>query len=231
VKIAIEELISECNCSIDLKHPEFLNLPAKVIDMSFYIEMTIIFKNIMKNEYFFGHKNKIHLFIENIFEKFEKEKKQIYKNEDVLEKMKANEFRDLKAKLEKINFKDYTCIGIFQNKFHGKVFDFLFFIKENKNQDYDYKMNLLQIKVSDKFKEDEKNIKYQVQYVKKKFEYLLSISISGTYLKYLSIYQKPKKFALNNKYKTFLYNIMEDKFVNFEKIEYKSFPFLDGALI
>jgi hypothetical protein len=24
---------------------------------------------------------------------------------------------------------------------------------------------------------------------------------------------------------------MEDKFVNFEKIEYKSFPFLDGALI
>jgi hypothetical protein len=77
--------------------------------------------------------------------------------------MKAKEFGDLKAKLEKINFKDYTCIGIFQNKFHGKVFDFLFFIKENKNQDYDYKMNLLQIKVSDKFKEDEKNIKYQVQ--------------------------------------------------------------------
>jgi hypothetical protein len=117
--------------------------------------------------------------------------------------MKAKKLQDLKAKLEKINFKDYTCIGIFQNKFHGKVFDFLFFIKENKNQDYDYKMNLLQIKVSDKFKEDEKNIKYQVQYVKKKFEYLLSISISESYLTYLSINQKPKKFALNNKYKTF----------------------------
>jgi hypothetical protein len=126
VKIAIEELISECNCSfIDLKHPEFLNLPAEVLDMSFYIEMTKIFKNLMKNEYFLGYKNKIHLFIENIFEKCEKEKKQIYKNEEVLEKMKAKEFRDLKAKLEKINFNDYTCIGIFQNKFHGKVFDFL----------------------------------------------------------------------------------------------------------
>jgi hypothetical protein len=44
VKIAIEELISECNCGIDLKHPEFLNLPAEVLDMSFYIEMTKFLK-------------------------------------------------------------------------------------------------------------------------------------------------------------------------------------------
>ena len=48
---------------------------------------------------------------------------------------------------------------------------------------------------------------------------------------YLSIFELPKKFALKNKDKTFLYNINEEKFVDFNNKEYKNFPILQGAII
>ena len=48
---------------------------------------------------------------------------------------------------------------------------------------------------------------------------------------YLSIFELPKKFAFKNKDKTFLYNINEEKFVDFNNKEYKNFPILPGAII
>ena len=64
-------------------------------------------------------------------------------------------------------------------------------------------MNLIQIKCSDSFKENTEEVIPQVTYVKNKFSYLLNININNAYLSYLSIFQKPKTFAKNNKHKTF----------------------------
>lgn len=41
----------------------------------------------------------------------------------------------------------------------------------------------------------------------------------------------PKKFANHNKSRTFLYDIMNDKFLDFEKKEYKTFPILPDSII
>ena len=92
-------------------------------------------------------------------------------------------------------------------------------------------MNLIQIKCSDSFKENTEEVIPQVTYVKNKFSYLLNININNAYLSYLSIFQKPKTFAKNNKHKTFLYDIMEDKFVDFKGNEYKRFPVLEKSII
>ena len=92
-------------------------------------------------------------------------------------------------------------------------------------------MNLLEIKCSDTYVEDKSQINEQAAYVKEKFEYLLDISVKTMYLSYLSIFQKPKKFAKLNKSRTFLYDIMNDKFVDFEQKEYKIFPILKDAIV
>ena len=94
-----------------------------------------------------------------------------------------------------------------------------------------YNMDLIQIKCSDSYKEDKKELIFQITYVKEKFSYLLNIEIGNIYLSYLSIFQKPKKFAESNKRRVFLYNIITDKFVNFENVEYKAFPILADSLV
>ena len=215
---------------IDMKDPRFLELPPQLLGANFDIEMTNILKNLMDEEYFFEYKEKIKIYIDDILEKKENENEQIYKKKDVIKKINENELLMRKKKeCENINFKNYSCIGVFQNDFCGKAFDILFFTKE-KGMKF-YNMDLIQIKCSDSYKEDKKELIFQITYVKEKFSYLLNIEIGNIYLSYLSIFQKPKKFAESNKRRVFLYNIITDKFVNFENVEYKAFPILADSLV
>ena len=85
----------------------------------------------MDEEYFFEYKEKIKIYIDDILEKKENENEQKYKKKDVIKKINENELLLQKKKeCENINFKNYSCIGVFQNDFCGKAFDILFFIKE-----------------------------------------------------------------------------------------------------
>ena len=81
------------------------------------------------------------------------------------------------------------------------------------------------------FYEKKEELIPQITYVKHKFSYLLNIQIKNVFLLYLSIYQKPKNFALSNSYRAFLYNIQTDKFVDFDNNEYKEIPFLPDSII
>ena len=51
------------------------------------------------------------------------------------------------------------------------------------------------------------------------------------YLKYLSIFELPKSFVTKNKDKSFLYNINENKFVDFSNNEYINYPNLPESII
>ena len=140
------------------------------------------------------------------------------------------DIQEFKNKYKEIQFNSFTFIGVFQNVSQEKAFDALFFIKENTNNTY-FTMNLLQIKCSDTYEEDKSQINEKASYVKEKFEFLLDISVKAMYLSYLSIFQKHKKFAKLNKSRTFLYDIKNDKFVDFDKKEYKNFPILKDEIV
>ena len=230
VKTIIKEIIIKERI-INMKHPNFLKLPPQALGINFDINMNeIILQSIKDEAPFFGHKNKTYLFVEDILEKLGNDKVQIYKKEDVISTLeKMNDIKNLKNNLDKINYNEYSLIGIFQEDFNGKAFDLLIILKENEEEDFI--MDLIQIKCSDTYSPKEDEIIYQVKYVKVKFEYLLNIKIGKTYLSYLSIYQLPKKYASDNQEKSFLYDIYLDKYVDFEGNEYKKFPILNGAII
>ena len=76
-----------------------------------------------------------------------------------------------------------------------------------------------------------KELTLQVNYVKRKFEFLLNIKINNSYVTYLSIYQKPKIFATKNKEKSFFYDIKKDEFVDFDGNKYEEFPILPNSII
>lgn len=226
IKDIIKEIIMG-HSFIDMKNPEFLKLPGGALGTNFDIEMNKIIRRLMEEEKFFEHKRKIHICVENILEKKEKQSSE---NQYTNMIFKVNKiFFQEKEKYNKINFKDMTCIGVFQNEFCGKAFDILFLTR--KNEDNLFNMNLIQVKCSDTYKENIEEIKSQVPYVKDKFSYLLNIQVNNIFLSYLSIYQKPKKFANSNKDRSFLYNIMTDKFVNFNNEEYTEFPILEDSII
>ena len=225
----IQEILED-NHFINMKNPQFLNLPPAALGINFEIEMNKIFQKLIDDECFFGHTKKIKIFIENILEKKEKEKGQIYKKKDVILKIEENKYLcEKKNSFKNINFNQYTCTAVFQEEFCGKAFDTLFFVKQEEENSFN--MILIQIKCSDSYKEDKKELVPQATYVKEKFEYLLNIKINNIYVTYLSIYEKPKKFANDNKNRTFLYNINEDKFVGFDGVEFKKFPILEDSII
>ena len=230
VQEVIEESIKSPNF-IDMKNDSFLDLPPSTLGNNFDYEMIKKFENMLnnKNNKFFGEGEKIQIFVENILEKLGKGKSQIYKKEEVIKKInEISEYKEKIKEFKKINFNDYHCIGVFQREYSGKAFDLLFFFKlDSTNQ---FIMNLLQIKCSDTFKENN-NLIYQIAYVKEKFSYLLNISISSMYYCYLSIYQKPKLFAFSHKEKTFLYDLKKEIFVDFDGKEYGEFPIMEGAVI
>lgn len=227
VKKVINEILMS-HSFIDMKNKDFLDLPGAALGTNFDIEINKIFRDLMEEKSFFGHTNKTKIFVENILEKNERNQEQIQNYTDVVFKVNKNLSEDKKA-YDQINFNDYTCIAVFQNEFCGKAFDILFFIK--KKEDKNYNMHLIQVKCSDFYKENKDDLISQVIYVRNKFSFLLNIGINNAFLSYLSIYQKPKKFATSNQSRTFLYNIKTDKFVNFKNVEYKNFPELEDAII
>ena len=227
VKIIVEEII-KTHGFINMKNKEFLNLPGGALGTNFDIEMNRVLKELMEQKKFFEHTKKIQICIEDILEKKEPNQKQVYKYDDVISMVKKYYIND-KIKYDKITFKDFTCIGVFQDKFCGKAFDILFFTKKEEDKSFD--MNLIQVKCSDSYKENNDELKEQLLYIKNKFKYLLNIEINNVFIYYLSIFQKPKSFASSNRERTFLYNVMTDKFVDFDNKEYKNFPFLTGAYI
>ena len=226
----IEDIIKDILSNryfINMKDPEFLKLSPAVLGINFDYEMLKILDSLMENKIFFGHEKKIKIYVENIIEK---NTGQIYSKEDVLSKIDKNKkIKEEKLFCDTINFRDYTCIGVFQNNPNGKAFDVLFFIREKKQKKFD--MHLIQIKVSDSYVENEDELIYQVAYSKEKYRYLLKVDINQSYVSYLSIYQLPKIFANTHQNKTFLYDIMKDKFVNFKGIEYEKFPILCSAIM
>ena len=75
--------------------------------------------------------------MENILEILQKEKKQIYKKEEVIKKLNEMlEYKEQKKQLNKINLNYYNCICvIFQRDNSGKAFDVLFLFKfDSENQ-------------------------------------------------------------------------------------------------
>ena len=227
IKDVIEEIISD-RYFINMKDPKFLELPPGILGMNFDYEMIKIFQELMENKFFFEHESKIKIFVDDIIEKSDKSNAQIYSLDKISSKIHD---KMVKKKLSfiKINFEDYTCIGVFQNNPNGKAFDALFILREKDKKEFN--MHLIQIKVSDSYKEKEKDLINNVAYAKEKFKYLLNIMIDKTYLSYLSIWQKKKDFAESHPDKTFLYDVIKEQFVDFEGVEYKNFPILGGAII
>lgn len=233
----IKEIMMEISSGIsfiNMKNPQFLKSPGPTLGINFDNELIKILKELVDKEYFFEFKKKKKIFVEDILEKFYKDEKkrkdlnQLYQNA-ILKMYQDNDILFQKELFDKTNFFEYDCIAVFQNSFFGKAFDALFIIK--KEGDKHYNIILLQIKCSDDFKENIRELRLQAQYVKEKFSFLLNISVINTYVSYISIAQKPKAFAEKFRYKTFLYDIQRDKFVNFDGKEYEKFPILNDSII
>lgn len=233
----IKEIMMEISSGIsfiNMKNPQFLKSPGPTLGINFDNELIKILKGLVDKEYFFEFKKKKKIFVEDILEKFYKDEKkrkdlnQLYQNA-ILKMYQDKDILFQKELFDKTNFFEYDCIAVFQNSFFGKAFDALFIIK--KEGDKHYNIILLQIKCSDDFKENIGELRLQAQYVKEKFSFLLNISVINTYVSYISIAQKPKAFAEKFRYKTFLYDIQRDKFVNFDGKEYEKFPILNDSII
>ncbi len=233
----IKEIMMEISSGIsfiNMKNPQFLKSPGPTLGINFDNELIKILKELVDKEYFFEFKKKKKIFVEDILEKFYKDEKkrkdlnQLYQNA-ILKMYQDNDILFQKELFDKTNFFEYDCIAVFQNSFFGKAFDALFIIK--KEGDKHYNIILLQIKCSDDFKENIRELRLQAQYVKEKFSFLLNISVINTYVSYISIAQKPKAFAEKFRNKTFLYDIQRDKFVNFDGKEYEKFPILNDSII
>ena len=140
------------------------------------------------------------------------------------------ELRLLKEELK--GKKHKKCIVVFQ-KYDGKTIDICFIIKRNNDSD-NYSINSLQIKCSDSFIIDDdllRTNRYEMTYLKNKFEYLFNIKICESYFTYLNLMEKPKKCALDNSSKFFYYYIKEDALVNFSKQKLEAFPFYEACKI
>ena len=233
----IKEIMMEISSGIsfiNMKNPQFLKSPGPTLGINFDNELIKILKELVDKEYFFEFKKKKKIFVEDILEKFYKDEKkrkdlnQLYQNA-ILKMYQDNDILFQKELFDETNFFEYDCIAVFQNSFFGKAFDALFIIK--KEGDKHYNIILLQIKCSDDFKENIRELRLQAQYVKEKFSFLLNISVINTYVSYISIAQKPKAFAEKFRNKTFLYDIQRDKFVNFDGKEYEKFPILNDSII
>lgn len=233
----IKEIMMEISSGIsfiNMKNPQFLKSPGPTLGINFDNEMIKILMTLVDKEYFFEFNKKKKIFVEDILEKFYKDEKkrknlnQLYQNA-ILKMYQDNDILFQKELFEQINFFEYNCIAVFQKSFFGKAFDALFIIKNEGDKHYN--MILIQIKCSKGFKENINELRLQAQYVKEKFSFLLNISVLNTYVSYISIAQKPKAFAETYRNKTFLYDINEDKFVNFDGKEYEKFPILNDSII
>ena len=168
--------------------------------------------------------------------------KKNYKNIKITE-MCSREFveKEIKAKDkliklkllgEKKNVKNKKCIIIFQD-FNAKSIDICFLIKRNKNTD-NFSINSLQMKCNNSFNIDDellRNNRYEMTYLKYKFEKLFDIKIIESYITYLSIFDIPKKCTLKNRDKFFYYKREDKTFVDMLENKIEQFPFYDSCKI
>jgi hypothetical protein len=142
----------------------------------------------------------------------------------------TKELNELKKKSKEI--KNKKCIILFQ-EFNGKSTDICFLIKRDNNSNI-FSINSLQIKCSDSFKinnELEINNRYEMTYLKNKFEILFDMKIKEAYVTYLSISEKPKECATKNPDKFFYYNIELETFTDDEKNILAQFPFYESCKV
>jgi len=218
IKEILQEILSNQGC-FDIKNPSFLFSSERVLEINLSYILDKIIQRYFDDEYFFEYNNKNKIIVDDIIDE---EEKKNYK----LNKMK---YFDNKKLFDKINFNEFECIGIFQRENCEKDFDFLFFLK--KNIYHYYNMILIKVKCSDSYIENKEDLLNKIFYIKEKFSYLLNIEINKIYYTYLSVFQKPKKFANANKDKTFLFDLITEKFINFEDYEYNKFPLLKDSII
>ena len=76
----------------------------------------------------------------------------------------------------------------------------------------------------------EKN-RYEMTYIRNKFQILFGIKISASYITYLTIKEDPKECAINNESMFFYYSTELDKFVDINNNEINSLPFYKDCFI
>ena len=145
---------------------------------------------------------------------------------NVLRKNKSQIFKDLVKKYKsKDILSNKKLILVFQ-KFRGKFVDILFFVKKENNDNYTI-VNL-QIKLSDTFKvskKDKRQQPFQMTYLKEKYQYIFGINIVDSYVIYLSLYENRKKFDKINEDICIFYSKQLKKLVDNRGEELKKFPF------
>jgi hypothetical protein len=219
---------------IDIKNPLFYKLSDAAMSINFDEFINFYFEN---QESFFGYKSHE---IEKTYDEYCLEKNSVdeYGEQlflfidviDVLDENLSDRYLRLKEKyMNRELIKNKKIIIVFQD-FHGKFVDILFIVK-NDNQDK-YSIVNLQIKLSDTFsvtKKDKILQKYQMTYLKEKYQFIFGITITNSYIIYLSLFELPKKFAEKNKDKCIFYSKETEKLVDKDKNELTKFPFLEKS--
>lgn len=144
--------------------------------------------------------------------------------------MTSDELTELKANSDKI--KNKKCIILFQD-INAKSIDICFLVKRNKDND-NYSINSFQMKCDDSFNINNKLLntnRYEMTYLKNKFECLFNIKIIESYITYLSIFDIQKKCAKRNPDKFFFYNRDDDTFVDRSKKKIEKLPFYNSCKI
>ena len=152
-----------------------------------------------------------------------------YHESEVNKEINKNKYlKDIKAKYNKMNI-DKKCIIVFQ-PFGAKSIDVYFLIKENDS----YIINSIQMKCSNDYDINEKLLeknRYEMTYIRNKFQILFGIKISASYITYLTIKEDPKECAINNESMFFYYSTELDKFVDINNNEINSLPFYKDCFI
>ena len=235
---------------IDIAHKDFLNL--NDIAQSIFFDECI--NRYLKNEdVIFGYqKDEIEKCIdEHCLEKnnFDKEGNQIYLRTDVMKVLKANKsenFLNLVNKYKnKDRLKNKKLIIVFQN-IRGKFVDILFLVQKDNNNDNnnlnndniivnnDYSIVNLQIKLSKTFtvtKKEKEQEKYQMTYLKEKYNIIFGINIVDSYIIYISILELKKKFAEKNPDICIYFSREKYKIVDINGNVFEKFPFLPKSKV
>ena len=229
----IYETFNEYNF-IDIRNEEFLKLEGQPMGTIFDVYMNIWLKKKAKTRLFqFDGKDIEIIKIKSVIRKNQPNKKieQLYFEEEIEKEIDKNkELSFLKERYKNLK-KSKKCIIIFQG-FCAKSIDVYFLIKKNENNEFF--INCIQMKCSDEYVIDDnlasKN-PYEMTYVKHKIEILFNIKILASYITYMSIKEKPKKCAENNKSKFFLYCINNNNFVDFDGNEINELPFYKDCFV
>ena len=216
---------------IDINNPLFLKLNEAAMGINFDEFMNFFFQN--ENSFFGYYDDEI----EKAYDEYCLEKSSVNEDNeqlflfsdviDVLKENKSENFLKLEKKYKNRDLiKNKKVIIVFQ-KFFGKFVDILFIVKKENMPEYSI-VNL-QIKLSDSYKVSKKakNLqKYQMTYLKEKYQYIFGIKIVDSYIIYLSLFELKKKFAENNKDIFIYYSKDINKLVDIDKKVLEKFPFL-----